>query len=96
MARADRLDYVPLEPLQRRFADLVAADAISATEVARRLGWLRNAPPSQRSRSERVPDTGRASRLLRTDRCITQRRVKYETAADLAEVLGLDPFEAGV
>lgn len=76
---------IDVEPLQRAFLE----SGLTASEVARRLGWEWNGRP----------DTTRVRRRLglvansETGRCS---HVWYRTAVDLARALDVDPFEVGV
>jgi hypothetical protein len=91
MAEVETLTRIPLSPLRDRFFALEARGLMSRGQIARGLGWYRNAPACARVRGiSRVADTGRVSRLL------TQRAVGYEIAVKLCRLLAMDPFEAGV
>ena len=89
--------YVPVQPLQSRFLELIGRGEISANEVALRCGWIRSDTGN--------PDSTRVRRALGLKKCLTrggevekkvQTRVRYETAVLLAEALHMDPHEAGV
>lgn len=92
------LNMIPLGPFQEAFRRQQKLGALSARELAERLGWMRNTAGKS---------TGDATKALRylglaPQRCghsgkLTRRkRVSYENAVKLARALNLDPFECGI
>ena len=91
------MNFVSLEPIRARFLHLEAVGSITRGDVARALGWLRSAPPSQRAGGRcTMVDTGRVSRVLGIKGERPQQSVCYDTAVKLCRVLSMDPVDAGV
>lgn len=90
-----RRGEVPIAPFRDRFVALVNRGELSAQEVARRLGWSYNGTGL---------DTGRVQRAFGLKPYTThgtnhpryQVTVTYEMAVQLAEVLEMDPMDAGI
>ena len=95
---------LPLQGRQRSrtehplILELERAGIISRTEIARRLGWVRNPPRSVRARGclAPIPDTGRVTRILGLKASRPQKTVAYELGVRLCEMLQLDPVDCGV
>ena len=94
---------VPLEPVQRAFAD----SGISANALAARLGWTRNPSPTQlRTRpalaGQRIPDPTRVLRAIGLYHCASTkmrgrlRSTSYERALTLITAMGLEPADYGL
>lgn len=89
---------VPVAPFRKRFLKLQEQEGLTAAELAERLGWKIN------SRNKPCNDGDRALRALGIKatynghgaRPMVRERVKYETAVELADALGLDYWEVGV
>lgn len=73
-------DLVPNDGLREAFE----RSSMSANELASALGWS-------------IPNGQRVRRLLglKPDGGSLQKHLNYETAERMAEILGLDPYEAG-
>lgn len=91
---------VSVLPLQVRFLELKADNRISPGVIAEEMGWTRTHNGGRR------PDVGRLHRALglrphgRDPRMRGEQRcastIRYEVALKLADLLGLDPVEAGL
>lgn len=78
-------DSVAVETMQRALAD----SGLSQAQVARNLGWYRNAPDTDKLR--------RALGLLQSGGSRPkQKHVTYERALLLIEAMGLDPVDYGL
>ena len=92
---------VSVLPLQRRYLELKAQDRIQPHLVASEMGWTRDRRGTGRygdvSRLDRalgLRPHGRDPRMRGEQRCSTT--IRYEVALKLADLLGLDPVEAGL
>ena len=99
--RLEACEIVPNAPLRKRFLELNRTEGLSLHDVCMQVGFVKhpkNRPP--------VGDTSYLQRLLGLradtrgprDRSVPTPRetIKYELAVRLAEVLEMDPHEAGV
>lgn len=82
-----RADNIPVEVIQRAFAD----SGLSQNEVARRMGWVRSP----------TPNTDRVRRALGIkptsgSRPKKQTSVTYERALELIDAMGLEPVDYGL
>lgn len=92
---------VSVLPLQRRYLELKAQDRIQPHLVASEMGWTRDRRGTGRygdvSRLDRalgLRPHGRDPRMRGEQRCSTT--IRYEVALKLADLLGMDPVEAGL
>ena len=91
------IDLVPVEPLRRRFEELLAEERVTAQDIAADVGWF--VTTRQRGRQ---PNGDRVMRALGLrsytshSRQAVQNCVSYDTAVKLAEALGMHPVDAGV
>ena len=92
------LTRIDVRPFQQRLLALERDELISRSEVARRLGWFRQAPGHRRETrgAKLVPDTGRVTRLLGLKATQPQRSMSYENAVRFCRALDLDPVDVGV
>jgi hypothetical protein len=86
---------VPIEPFRERFTQLEEQGRLTRTALARKLGFVRE----DKRTGRKLPDATRAARMVgvepeRSGRY--RKRVKYESAVRLCDVLEIDYFEVGV
>lgn len=87
-------------PLQKRFLELKAEHRISPGVLAEEMGWVRSHGDGTRGdvgrlhRALGLRPHGRDPRMRGEQRCATT--IRYEVAVKLADLLGLDPQEAGL
>jgi hypothetical protein len=96
---AARAGRAPVDPGPLR--DAFLRSGLTASEVARRLGWMRPAPKGKRSA---VPDQGRLRAALglkpyNPGHGYPMRMrigMKHETAEQIARAINVDPWEVGL
>lgn len=94
-------EHILVEPLRDRFVSLHSRGEVTASGLARDLGWYRQASPSSGYRG-RVPDGQRVRRALglrpesSRGRSYHRQHVNYDLAGRLCAALNLDPWEAGL
>lgn len=94
-------DLVPVAPLRDKFLELRARGETNGCQIALRLGWTRLV----RQKNGRRYEAGDSSRVLRSlglrgqmsrGQNIWRERIHADTAARLAEAMGLDPVDIGL
>lgn len=88
-----KTDRVPVGPLRDRFEFLERRYGWTAADVARDLGWWRNATKADVSRVKRSLGL---SVHHAEGRQRMQQYTSYDQAVRLCRALDMDPFEAGV
>jgi hypothetical protein len=98
MCAARAANLVEVAPLR----DAFLGSGLSASEVARRLGWQRK--HLHRGKYRQMPDASRVTRMLgirvyAPGRGYPSRArcgMSYENAAKLADAIGVDPIDVGL